>query len=518
MYPVGRIALDLEHLRMFQMLQVFKQLPHQPTLHGCINDCFMVTGIGRDEAEKCCSALLYHDGSPVFKLKEGPRLAPFCEWKYTFHHPRLSRWRANDEAVNANTKDAFWLRNKASRSYPEPLKEPEGLGRLSDGTVDQAFQVKVAHAVVENEGGLILGAGGTGKSEIIKLFKKEFEAKGYWDPPSKKFPKGRSRVILCGFTHVAAANLDDGITVFRTLHRDVRRKRTVFVFDEASMISLSMWGLIAQLKFTGNIIVVLGDFDGQFGPIIEESPDGLPLSRFMLDLVNNLVVYMRMYRRGDDYEHFKFTTSIYPEKLAERNESLHNALLAARRRYPTLGVLCLGTNLVITNRTRVQVNEEVNCWLAPTNSVLVKASEYANLRDANKPQDMRIWEGIVLMARVKGMLKIKTAGGESITLQNGRRYQVVSIAVTEDGAISGTKFEMACVNDKDEKVSETFMMSEEDLARTMRLTHAFTYYSSQARTIRGELRLCDADHRQFSLRHLIVGLGRAPRGDIVQVV
>ena len=58
---------------------------------------------------------------------------------------------------------------------------------------------------------------------------------------------------------------------------------------------------------------------------------------------------------------------------------------------------------------------------------------------------------------------------------------VVAIAVAVDGA---TEFEMACVNDKDEKVSETFMMSEEDLARTMRLTHAFTYYSSQARTRR----------------------------------
>ena len=202
------------------------------------------------------------------------------------------------------------------------------------------------------------------------------------------------------------------------------------------------------------------------------------------------------------------------KKLAERHESLPYALMAARRRYPALGVLCLGTNLVVTNRTRVRVNGEVNCWLAPTNSVLVKVSEYANLRDANKPQDMRIWEGIVLMARVKGMLKIKTAGGDWATLQNGRRYQVVAIAVTEDCA---TEFEMACVNDKDEKVSETFMMSEEDLARNMRLTHAFTYYSSQARTIRGELRLCDTDFKNFTLECLIVGLGRAPCGTIVQV-
>jgi hypothetical protein len=409
------------------------------------------------------------------------------------------------------------LRNKASRSYPETLEEPEGLGRFADGSYDEAFQEKVANAIVENEGGQILGAGGTGKSEIIKRLKTKFEAKGFKDPPSEKYPEGRSRVILCGFTHVAAANLgEDGITVLRTLHRDARRKRSVFVFVEASMISMSLWGLIAQLKFTGNIVVVLGDFDGQFGPIGEDNSDDLPFSPFMQDLVNNFTVRMSKYRRGDDYEHFKFTTSIYPEKLAERNETLQNALMAARMRYPTRGVLCVGTNLVVTNRTRVRINREVNDWLAPTNNVLVKASEYAKRQDANRPQDMRIWDGIVLMARVKGgMLKIKHAGGDWVTLQNGRRYQVVAIAVTEDCA---TEFEMACVNDKDEKVSETFMMSEEDLARTMRLTHAFTYYSSQARTIRGELRLCDTDHRHFTLRTLIVGLGRAPRGDIVQVV
>ena len=80
MFPIGRIALDLEHLRMFEMLQVFKKLPQQPSIHGCINDCFMLKGIGQEDAEKCCSALLYPDGSPVFKLKEGPRLAPLCPW------------------------------------------------------------------------------------------------------------------------------------------------------------------------------------------------------------------------------------------------------------------------------------------------------------------------------------------------------------------------------------------------------------------------------------------------------
>jgi hypothetical protein len=187
--------------------------------------------------------------------------------------------------------------------------------------------------------------------------------------------------------------------------------------------------------------------------------------------------------------------------------------MATRVKYPTKGTLCLGTNLVITNRARIRINEEVNNWLAPSNNVLVKAPD-GNQRDANQPQDMKIWEGIVLMARVQGTLKIKQPNGSPFNLQNGRRYQVVSIPKEGD---TEPEFEMACVNDRDEKVSETLMMSKQDLAKTMRLTYAFTYYSSQARTIRGDLLLCDTENRICSLRHLIVGLGRAPRGDIVQV-
>ena len=76
---------------------------------------------------------------------------------------------------------------------------------------------------------------------------------------------------------------------------------------------------------------------------------------------------------------------------------------------------------------------------------------------------------------------------------------------------------MICVNDRNEGVGQTFMISEEDLARTMRLTHALTYHSTQARTVIGDIRLCETRHRLFTLRYLIVGLGRAPLGQNVQV-
>ena len=49
------------------------------------------------------------------------------------------------------------------------------------------------------------------------------------------------------------------------------------------------------------------------------------------------------------------------------------------------------------------------------------------------------------------------------------------------------------------------------------LCYAYTYHKSQARTIKGSIRLAQTDHTYFSLRHLIVGLGRSPLGQDVQV-
>ena len=131
-------------------------------------------------------------------------------------------------------------------------------------------------------------------------------------------------------------------------------------------------------------------------------------------------------------------------------------------------------------------------------------------------QDMRIWDtndgtrkGIVLMARVKGTCEIG-----KITLKNAMRYMVITI--THDA--ESCEFTLAAVDDHEKPTSQPFTMTQEQLANTMRLTHSFTYYSAQARTIRGPLRLCNTDHKHFTLRHLIVGLGRAPTGSCVEVM
>ena len=85
-------------------------------------------------------------------------------------------------------------------------------------------------------------------------------------------------------------------------------------------------------------------------------------------------------------------------------------------------------------------------------------------------------------------------------------------------SIEEKKFHMTQIDDADKAVGTSFKMTEKDLAINMRLTHAFTYFSAQARTIYGPLRLYQTDHPHFTLRHLIVGLGRAPNGASVEVM
>ena len=160
-----------------------------------------------------------------------------------------------------------------------------------------------------------------------------------------------------------------------------------------------------------------------------------------------------------------------------------------------------GTTLCISHKMRMAVNSRMNeaLALAQPDAVLVKAPEQPST-DYNQPQDMHVWPGIVLMARTKA---------DNKTIKNGQRYQVVGLCNEE--------FKLAAIDDDGTLSDDVFPLSEAELARNMRLTHAITYFSSQARTIGGGLRLADTDSPRFTIRHSIVGLGRAPNGCDVNV-
>ena len=187
------------------------------------------------------------------------------------------------------------------------------------------------------------------------------------------------------------------------------------------------------------------------------------------------------------------------------------AIAAARSRYPAAGRLLFGTTLCITHKCRVFVNSVVNSALARSDAVFVPAVHECWRKDANQPQDMRVWTGIVLIAR---------CGSKEQHLKNGVRYKLLAITAesdSDDEEAVPSNFEMTAVNDEDEPLGTSFVLTIQELGSKMRLSHAITYFSSQARTIHGGLRLAQTSSKLFTLRHLIVGLGRGPVGADIQV-
>ena len=343
------------------------------------------------------------------------------------------------------------------------------------------------------------------KSELIKKLRPKFEAMGY-------------KVTCVAFTHVAVANIDDekypARTILHLLHRFVGKprapKEAIFV-DECGMVTLAMWSALLNVTFTGHAVVVLGDYEGQFTPIQDQHRmdqwERLWNSRFLIDLCRGLRVTLRKYRRKAagmplDPDHFNFVGRLYPH----HRMALPDGIAAARDKYPAKGTFRIwGTTLCITHKCRISVNAHINNQLAPSNAVFVPAT-YSNKTDANQPQDMKVWQGLILVAR---------CGSKERHLKHGVRYQV--LAITDNDDETPVQFEMTGINDKDERVGESFFMTKEELGEQMRLSHAITYFSSQARTIYGGLRLTQTRDKLFTMRHLIVGLGRGPRSYNIEV-
>ncbi len=206
-------------------------------------------------------------------------------------------------------------------------------------------------------------------------------------------------------------------------------------------------------------------------------------------LVGGLRVELCKYRRGDDQVHFDFVGSIYPPT------SLDEALAKAREEYPIRrSDLEAATTLCVTNRCRIAVNGRINKHVAPADAILVKCDG----KDESA-QDMLLWPGIVLQA----------ATTDRKHLKNALRYTVQSVTDT---------VELAKVDDECKVVGEPFSMVTAEVPQKLRLTHAITYDSSQARTLYGNVRLTQTSHPRMNLRRLIVGLGRAPLAKQLEVV
>ena len=118
----------------------------------------------------------------------------------------------------------------------------------------------------------------------------------------------------------------------------------------------------------------------------------------------------------------------------------------------------------------------------------------------NKGQSLHIWPGLILQS---SCIEKKSNKIVSYNLKNGLCYRVLEI--------NNEIVTFIQLDNNLDNIGES-MVPYKSLLR-----YALTYHKSQATTIPGSLRLAQTDHKYFTLRHLIVGLGRGPLGVNIQV-
>ena len=220
----------------------------------------------------------------------------------------------------------------------------------------------------------------------------------------------------------------------------------------------------------------------------------------MHDLCNGLRIELTEFRRGPDMEHFRFMTSLYDPDLA-----LQMAIKNAKARYHRSDRAPQHV-LVISHIKRLRINHMTNEKLARSrmDARFLRPAEVKPGSIANMPQDMSVWPGLKLQACVK--LREQN-------IINGLEYEVLA---TTDATIQLRQLHPSGDPDKH---GEPFELPHEETATKFRLQHALTYYCAQGRTLRDGLVICgDTDHKMFSMRHLIVGIGRVGVGTQVEVM
>jgi hypothetical protein len=148
--------------------------------------------------------------------------------------------------------------------------------------------------------------------------------------------------------------------------------------------------------------------------------------------------------------------------------------------------------LVMSHKRRIEENARQNqadhadrVARGEAGAVEIKvATKHA--QDNNKPQNMWIWKGQRLIGAGNNVPK-----GCFVTVES----------VDEDKVVLDTGL----------------VLTHQHCSTSLRLCHALTFASSQGLTLRGRVRL-ESKSGHLTSRHLYVGISRATRSDLVEVV
>jgi hypothetical protein len=369
MRPIGQIALDMEQVRVAEILDMMKPFEDEKRLQrlGAVVDCVYYQSNEFVILQNEVKAAELPSGAPKFKIKVEDACRSPVKWTGS---PTLRHHMLNFEPL-------VWSHH-------------------NDPSIDELLAL-----IEERRGALITGPAGTGKTwtmrKALKQLQRTLKAQGI-----------ELRNLNCAIRH-AAARLIGGSTIAHLLNKYRQQggpkfaKNCIILIDEASEIPLSMWTELAQWYLLGVRFVIIGDFDGQFLPMFDRwgeamAKKDIQTSLFFHSLCEGTHVHFTQYRRGDESARplFDFYCSLYQRlKLQNQRAMLDASLEEAKERFKACPVIP-DVILCASHYKRRLLNHAVNMTLArqEDETLFIPCTKTKALGVTMVPQDMTIWKGL----------------------------------------------------------------------------------------------------------------------------
>ncbi|NDD63714.1 MAG: AAA family ATPase [Acidobacteria bacterium] len=536
MAPWGRIALDVEQLRVAQAMKALRKHEEIRIVGAHVDGVFFLCH--SYQAAEIYDSLEWEyrfpDSTRMFHLKDEPA----C---------KVPTWKQNDP-VRSQKLD---FRKHVWRVEEEGLK-----GKHADLTlmIDQ-----IVEWIVEHKGALLSGPAGVGKSTLLKALL------------GKLKEKIRGKQIVMALRHCSAM-LVQGKTIQHFLFK-YRSKGgapapgSIVIIDEWSEVQLHTWAELARWKLVGVIFILVGDADGQRKPSFDRWQDAMQSkdirqSRLIWDICGGLRLNLAKNRRSSgDKDLFRRFTGMY--KHADANEFLPSYVARWMEEYPyddRLGLLC-EHYFVVSHKLWMAMNRLTNYHLAERHKPVLFLPAAGKLHGVTmQPQNMIIWKGMELLCCARRYIKDMPVSG-AVYVVNGWDNKTVHLSLHDayrgEKVTADDKPEAPLPNDvededkpeaplpndvEDEEEEESDADVLEDLgepapavpnrrcgseyhlpyglcAAMMRPQHALVYASIQGRTMRDKhIALMDLGHQHMTMRDLITATSRPTHGQFLHFV
>ena len=480
MRPIGQIALDMEGVFLFRLKAALEpRLMHRSLIYpilGAKVDCLYVEvprKLARDIGKILEREHIHPDGKPMYHWTQEATL----DGKATPFIPS-SHWPVVDEPLPV-------IEERPWENHTE-TEETTAL-ELTRGLVGQGTSC------------FVCGPPGTGKSFILSQMARDLQQAGekvavvaftnsvarqhsevdvepLWDSSVTKEQR-----VKMNKERLQKLRERSGQTIHHFLHSHKSFSGWILV-DEASQVPLPLYAQLQRYKLSGAKFIFFGDFENQLGAAHDHWRGGRVPELALADslALKGLSSFKRVVctkPQRCDHELFGIYTNL--PRL-----TVGDALVSLRRRFPRTPAQPQW-DLCVSNAQRIKLNRERNA--RDSKAFEGPRLEVPMMADGH---DAVLFEGVRLIGR-------KSHG----KVVNGVLYEVASVSPVIIRELE----------------TDTTVELDMEQMKLLTLAGALTVFAAQGKTLPGRVRLW-AGSRYTTMRTLVVGISRATRVDLVEVI